>query len=264
MKVTPVAERSDPRIAAYTHLTDVDYRLAHEAAESLFMAEGELVIERVLRAGYAPRSALVSERKLHRLEAVLRDRDVEVFVADDEILATVTGYRVHRGALAAFIRPTPPTLEQVCASANFIVVLEDLVDHTNVGAIFRSAAALGADAAVISPRCADPLYRRALKVSMGATAMLPWARAAAWPDAVRDLREMGFTCIGLTPSGDTTLRALGQPTRPALLLGTEGTGLSHAALSLTSVNARIEMANELDSLNVAAAAAVACYALGSS
>lgn len=261
MNVVEIAKIDDERVSSYAYLTDVDYRLATESEIGVFMAEGELVIARALAAGHTPMSCLVSRSKLESVRHHFAERDVPVFVASDDLLAAVTGYHVHRGALVAFARPKRASIAEVCRGVELVVVLEDLVDHTNVGAIFRSAAALGAGAVVISPRCADPLYRRALKVSMGATAMLPWARAQVWPGALSELTALGFTTIGMTPAGDTELGKLANSMRPALVFGTEGAGLSPAAMAHCAVLSRIEMANDVDSLNVAATAAVACYAM---
>lgn len=261
MKTFEISRIDDPRIRAFTHLTDVDYRLRAEAEHGLFMAEGELVIERALTAGHEPNSALMARTKAEAFCRAFPDFAAPVYVASDEHLAAITGYHVHRGALVAFHRPPPRSVAEVCRDAAFVLVLEDLVDHTNVGAIFRSAAALGCEAVVLSPRCADPLYRRALKVSMGATAMLPWARATSWPSELEHLTTLGFTTIALTPAGDTPIGSLSRCPRPALVVGTEGTGLTAAALNACAVRAAIAMSNDIDSLNVAAASAVACYAL---
>lgn len=252
---------NDARIADYTRLTDVDYRLMTEGPRGVFMAEGELVIRRALDAGHVMKSALMSSAKVQPFANAFDELDVIVYLASDELLGSVTGFHVHRGALAAFHRPPPRSLLEVCSRSRFVMVLEDLVDHTNVGAIFRSATALGCGGIVISPRCADPLYRRALKVSMGATAMVPWTRATTWPSALAELTEMGFTTIGLTPAGDTDISRLAGVARPALVVGTEGHGLSIGALAACEVKAVIPMANDIDSLNVAAASAIACYAV---
>lgn len=261
MELIRIEDSADPRIADYLHLTDMDARLRFESGAGVFMAEGELVITRALRAGHDLKSCLVSERKLHTIPEELEVLEQPVFVAPQELLATITGYHVHRGALAAFHRPLPRSVTEVCATASRVMVLEDLVDHTNVGAIFRSAAALGIEAVVLSPRCADPLYRRSLKVSMGATAVLPWTRAVRWPEALTELTDLGLQTVALTPNGDDELAMLSFEGPTAIVVGTEGTGMTPAAMSRCSVRARIAMANGIDSLNVAAAATVACYAM---
>lgn len=255
----------DPRLSAYTSLTDMDLRLVQEPREGIFLAEGRKIIERALAAGLTPVSAFMEPKWLEDLRPSLEPLDIPVFLGDEQALKSVTGYRLHRGALAAFVRPTPRQASDVIAEARFVVVLDGLVDHTNVGLIFRSAAALGADAVLISPDCADPLYRRSVKVSMGAVFHVPWARAEPWPWFLDDLAQAGFTRVCLTPSEDAAdigdFKAPGQ--RVALLLGSEGPGLSGAAFARSDVSLRIPMSAGVDSLNVAAATAVACYALRS-
>lgn len=253
-----------PLVADYTQLTDVSLRRRREPAEGLFMAEGEKVIRRAAAAGYPIRSLLLEEKWLAPLSDLVDDLDVPVYLATRETLAEVTGYDVHRGALAAMSRlPLTPPLD-LAARATRLAVLEDVNDHTNIGAVLRGAAALGMDAVLLSPRCADPLYRRAVKVSMGAVFALPWSRFTSWPGDLEALREEGFTLLALTPDPHATpldqlpARAL---TRPALMLGAEGPGLSAGALQAADLPVRIPMSSGVDSLNVAAAAAVAFYAV---
>jgi tRNA G18 (ribose-2'-O)-methylase SpoU len=271
-KVIPVSDLADPRLADYANLTDVELRTRLEPAQGLFMAEGARVIERALASGCRPRSVLVDANRADQALSVLRAvpspaaRDsVAVFVAPAALIATVTGYRVHRGFLAAMHRPRPRPVEAVLDGAARILVLEDLVDHTNVGAAFRSAAALGFDAVLLSPRCADPLYRRSIKVSMGAVLTMPWASATPWPAALDALRAEGVVVAALTPgptARDLAEVAASAPARIALLVGTEGEGLTASALERADFAVRIPMFAGVDSLNAAAAAAVACYALG--
>ncbi len=258
-----VDNAADPRLADYVDLTDVAMRSAKEPAEGLFLAEGEKVIRRALAAGYRPRSVLLAEKWYPGLAEALADHDCPVFLADDATVAAVTGYRVHRGALASLHRRPLPTPADLVTGADRVVVLEDLVDHTNVGAVFRNAAALGFDAVLLSPGCADPLYRRSIKVSMGAALTLPWSRATTWPKALDDLAAEGMRLLATSPDpGGTDLRTLRPPDRVAVLLGTEGEGLTEAALSRCHDRVRIPMAEGVDSLNVAAASAVVLYALG--
>jgi tRNA G18 (ribose-2'-O)-methylase SpoU len=257
-----VLDPDDARLADYTRLTDVDLRKVREPAEGLFLAEGEKVIVRALRAGYRPRSVLTSPKWLPSIEAELSAHDCPVYVAPDELVESVTGYRVHRGALASLHRRPLPALDDVVSRARRVVVLEDLVDHTNVGAVFRNAAALGVDAVIVSPGCADPLYRRSVKVSMGAVLALPWTRADAWPDALDSLRHNGFRLCALSPDpSGLPLPEADLSGRVALLLGTEGDGLTSAAIARCDIRVCIPMAAGIDSLNVAAASAVAIYAL---
>jgi tRNA G18 (ribose-2'-O)-methylase SpoU len=260
-----VVDAADPRLGDFTSLTDVDLRKVREPAEGLFLAEGEKVIVRALRAGYVPRSVLTAPKWWPALDGELADHDCPVYVATDELVESITGYRVHRGALASMQRRPLPPLDDVVATARRIVVLEDLVDHTNVGAVFRNAAALGVDAVIISPGCADPLYRRSVKVSMGAVLAVPWTRAGSWPDALDALRRHGFRLCAMSPdpSGEA-LPDVDLSGRVGILLGTEGDGLTRAAIERCDVRVRIPMAAGIDSLNVAAASAVAIYALSTS
>ena len=196
----------DPRLADYTRLTDVSLRTHLEAEHGLFIAEGSKVISRAVAAGYPVRSVLLGRGRLADLPALGLGSvdDVPVYVVPDEVAEGITGYRVHRGALASLGRKPLPAVPAVIGSARRIVVLEDLVDHGNVGAIFRCAAALGVDAVVLSPRCADPLYRRSVKVSMGAVFAIPYARMTDWYDGLSSLRKAGFRVLALTPDERAT------------------------------------------------------------
>jgi tRNA G18 (ribose-2'-O)-methylase SpoU len=224
------------------------------------------VVRRAVEAGCRPRSFLMAERWLDGLADVLDSApDAPCFVVTEDVAERVTGFHVHRGALASLHRPLPLTVEQVTSGARRIVVLEDVVDHTNVGAILRSAAALGVEGALLSPRCADPLYRRSVKVAMGAVFSLPWTRLPDWYDALPQLARAGFTTVALTPAPDavdlTVAAAALVATPVALVLGSEGPGLSGRWMAAADLRVRIPMAPGIDSLNVAAATAVACYAL---
>ena len=263
----------DPRLADYTRLTDVSLRTHLEAEHGLFVAEGSKVISRAVAAGYPVRSVLLGRGRLADLAALGLGSldDVPVYVVPDEVAEDITGYRVHRGALASLGRKPLPAVSAVIGSARRIVVLEDLVDHGNVGAIFRCAAALGVDAVVLSPRCADPLYRRTVKVSMGAVFAIPYARMTDWYDGLSSLRKAGFRVLALTPDERATpissaLSDAGGADRVALLLGTEGDGLSSRWLREADEAVRIPMSPAargagVDSLNVVAAAAIACHLL---
>jgi len=228
-----------------------------------------MVIGRAVAAGYPVRSVLLAERRLGDLAAllpVLAATSAPVYVVPDEAAERLTGYRVHRGALASLYRKPLPEAATLAAASRRVIVLEDLVDHANVGAIFRCAAALGVDAVFLSPRCADPLYRRAVKVSMGAVFAIPYARMTGWYDGLAGLRAAGFRLLALTPdqvAAPIGAAVAGQRTaqRIALLLGTEGDGLSAAAIDGSDLVVPIQMARNVDSLNVAAASAVALWAL---
>jgi tRNA G18 (ribose-2'-O)-methylase SpoU len=254
-------DAGDPRLADYRDLRDVELRKHLEAEHGLFMAEGEKVVRRAVEAGFTARSFLMAPRWLDGLSDVLDASDAPCFVVSEELAEEVTGFHVHRGALASLERIPLRPVAEVIEHARTIVVLEDVVDHTNVGAIFRSAAALGVDAVVLSPRCADPLYRRSIKVAMGAVFTVPYARLDDWYDGVDLLSQAGFTTIALTLAEDAVEieKAVAGLDRVALLLGSEGPGLSPRWTHSADVRAVIPMAAGVDSLNVAAATAVACY-----
>ncbi|MDO9397048.1 MAG: RNA methyltransferase, partial [Herbiconiux sp.] len=221
--------------------------------------------ERAVAAGHRPRSVLLQEKWLADLAWVgERFPEVPLFVASDEILESLTGFQMHRGALASMHRPVLPDARDLLAGARTVVVLEDIVDHTNVGAAFRSAAGLGADAVLISPRCADPLYRRSVRVSMGTVLQVPWTRIGEWKEAGPLLHEAGFTIAALALGSDSVPLpefTASRPERVAIVLGTEGDGLSRRALAAADVRVEIPMLHGVDSLNVASASAVALYAL---
>ena len=262
MRVEPLALLTD-----YVGLTDVALRRRTEPERGLYLAESEKVIRRALGAGHRPRSYLMSERWLTDLadlvEAAERD-GVPVFVGQDDVMEDLTGFHLHRGAIASMHRPELPPLEAVVDDARRVLVLEDIVDHTNVGAAFRSGAALGIDAILVTPRCADPLYRRSIRVSMGTVFQVPWTRIEPWPRAIDGLRRAGYTVAALALSEDgVTLDdlAAAPPEKLALVLGTEGDGLRPRTITQADLTVRIPMAGDVDSLNVAAAAAVAMWAL---
>ncbi|WP_017606232.1 TrmH family RNA methyltransferase [Nocardiopsis alkaliphila] len=268
MDVIRVNDPTDPRLADYTRLRDVNLRRHLEAEHGLFMAEGDKVIRRAATAGYTPRSFLLTERRAEALDDVVATTDAPLYVVSEETAERLVGFDLHRGALAAYHRKPLPSLPEVLEGARAIVVLEDLVDHTNVGAIFRSAAGLGVDAVVLAPRCADPLYRRSVKVSMGAVFTLPHTRLDDWYGGLDTLRQAGFELMALTPGrGSLPLREamdrIEAEARVGLLLGAEGDGLSSRWLEQATTRVHIPMADrDVDSLNVTAAAAVACYELG--
>lgn len=265
MHVERVRDAASDAVADYANLTDVALRSAAEPERGLYIAESAKVIGRAIAAGHRPRSVLLEEKWLVGLEPVLAEFDIPVHVADAAQLEEITGYRVHRGALAAFERPELPDPAALLAGARRVVVLEDIVDHTNVGAIFRSVAGLGADAVLVSARCADPLYRRSVRVSMGTVFQVPWTRLPDWPEAAPLLHEHGFEIAALALADDAvSLRELAAapPERLALVFGAEGDGLSRRALAAADTVVTIPMRHGVDSLNVAAAAAVVLYALG--
>jgi tRNA G18 (ribose-2'-O)-methylase SpoU len=270
----PVTDPTDERLADYVSLTDVALRSKHEPAKGLYIAESSTVLGRALAAGHRPRSVLLAPRWVADLERMLAtlppdDVTVPVYVAEEPVLEAITGFHVHRGALAAMHRPTLAPVESVLravragAGARRVAVLEDVVDHTNVGAAFRSAAALGVDVVLVTPRCADPLYRRSVRVSMGTVFQVPWTRIDPWPDGLSLLRSLGFVTASLALTDDSiSLDALAAdpPDKLALILGAEGHGLKPATIAGSDLVVRIPMAGGVDSLNVASAAAVAFWA----
>jgi tRNA G18 (ribose-2'-O)-methylase SpoU len=260
--VLQVASADDERIGDFRALTDLELRTRWEPPNGLFIAEGELVIRRALRAGYGLRSVLVDEKRVEQFADL--PAEAAIYAATPDVLESITGFHVHRGVLASFHRRPLPSLEELLTSASRLAVLEGLNTHTNLGALFRSAAALGIDAVVLSPSCADPLYRRAVRVSMGEVFAIPYAKAEAWPDALKVVSAAGFRLLALTP-GDDSVPLQDLPAadrrRPALLLGAEGPGLSRAALAASDVRVAIPMQNGVDSLNVATAAAIAFWEL---
>ena len=271
--IVPLEDPADPRVAEYTSLTDVALRTKVEPEQGLYLAESPNVIRRAVAAGHRPRSFLMAPRWLESMRDVLiavgGDADgggVPVYVAPEELLEALTGFHLHRGALASMHRPELPPLAKVLAGARRVVVLEDLVDHTNVGACVRSAAALGIDAILVTPRCADPLYRRAVRVSMGTIFQVPWTRIAPWPESISELRSLGFQVAALALSDDSKAldefaATLDDDARVALVLGAEGDGLSHHTIAACDAVVRIPMTGAVDSLNVAAAGAVAFWEL---
>jgi len=264
VRIVPVDDPASPELRDYVGLTDVVARRLSEPAGGLYIAESSKVIVRALEAGHEPRSVLLQEKWLEELEPALRGYDIPVFLGTPELLHQVTGFVMHRGALASMHRPILPTVAELLRNARRVVVLEDIVDHTNVGAIFRAVAGLGADAVLVTPRCADPLYRRSVRVSMGSVLQVPWTRLEEWPLGADQLHEAGFTIAALAlddsavPLDEFAAHA---PERVALLLGTEGDGLTRAALAGADQVVTIPMRRGVDSLNVAAASAVALWAL---
>jgi tRNA G18 (ribose-2'-O)-methylase SpoU len=266
--VRRITEPGGAALADYVRLTDMQLRMSTEVAAGLFVAEGELVVLRALAAGYEPRSVLLSTSRWRLLGAGLRAEiearpGLRVLVGDDELLREVTGFHVHRGVLASFHRRPLPDAATLLAASERVLVLESVNTHTNVGAIARSAAALGMDALLLDPTSADPLYRRSVRVSMGQVLVLPHARLDPWPAALGQVRGHGYR-LALSPTGERSLdTVVPQPgQRVAVLLGAEGTGLSEAAQAEADERVRIPMGGGVDSLNVAVAAALACWVIG--
>ena len=270
--IIEIAELSDPRLVPYVSLTEAQLRNRLEPELGIFIAESPKVIHRALDAGCEPLSLLMERKHLAGQGAPIIQRcgDVEVYTADDGLLARLTGYPLTRGVLCAMRRPTLPTVEALCQNARRVAVLEDIVDHTNIGAIFRSAAALGMDGVLVTPGCCDPLYRRSARVSMGTVFQVPWTRVGEtydqWPQpGLERLRSLGFQTVAMALRNDTIDiddPALRQAPKLAIVLGTEGDGLKETTIAQCDYTVKIPMSRGVDSLNVAAASAVAFWALG--
>jgi tRNA G18 (ribose-2'-O)-methylase SpoU len=261
--VIPIAALSDPRLADYSHLTDVALRKAQGTEHGLYLAESALVLQRALRAGHRVRSVLALGTSVEEVVELVGG-DIPIFTGDGSLLAELTGYVLHRGVIASMHRPALPTPQTLITDARRIVILENIVDPTNVGAIFRSVAGIGADAVLVTEQCSDPFYRRAIRVSMGTVLQVPWTRIGNWTDARELLTAYGFQIAALAlEDGAVSLReyAANAPERVALVLGTEGQGLTREAIDAADTIVQIPMRHGIDSLNVAATAAVAMFAL---
>ncbi|WP_345755063.1 RNA methyltransferase [Bifidobacterium bifidum] len=284
MQFITIDSIDDERVAAYTNLTEIQLRNRLEPERGLFIAESPKVIDRALAAGREPISLLVEEPWIEGMSQtfdVVDKRwgtDIPVYVASPEQLRQLTGYRLHRGALSAMRRWPLPSVEETCRDARRVAVMENIVDHTNVGALMRSAAALDVDAVLVTPSCGDPLYRRAARVSMGTVFQIPWTRIGGddkhfWPRrGLEELRSLGFTTVAMALSDDSisldelTRRLNNSPEsadhidKLALIFGTEGDGLSRHTIAGADLTVKIPMSHGVDSLNVAASSAVTFYA----
>lgn len=268
-KILSVDSHLDGQTSDYRNLKDVMGRLSIETSSGIYIAESLKVLRRALCAGHRPVSVLTSNRWVDQLLKLCDEfapvcNELPIYLADEETVMGITGFHVHRGILASVARPEMPSVKELALQSRRLVVLENIVDHTNVGAVFRSVAGLGADGVVISHSCADPLYRRSVRVSMGAVLQVPWARAASWDDLVFELRSAGFHLVALSPeSGAIQLEkfAIKCPEKLALCIGSEGQGLTSKAIRSADSVVAIAMNGGVDSLNAAAASAVAMWAL---
>lgn len=266
--LVPIAGPDDDRVADYVRLTDPDLRRLREASDGadggFFIAEGVQVIRTLLASTYTVRSLFVTPRRWEALAPCGVPDEVPVYVADQAVLNEVAGFPLHRGALASAARPAPAPLAAVCAGVALVVATEGVNDHENLGALFRNAAAFGAGAILLDPTSCDPLYRRAVRVSMGHVLRVPFGGWSGGPAGVRQLQDLGFEVVAMTPDARAEDVA-GVPTpatgRRALLVGAEGPGLSAAVLAAADRRVRIPMAAGVDSINVAAATAVALHRL---
>lgn len=271
-QVIEIADLAAPELEVYARLTEGQLKNRAEPEKGLFIAESPKVIDRALDAGYEPVSLLMERKHIEgqARDIVARCGDIPVYTSDLSVLKELTGFPLTRGVLCAMRRRPLPTAEEVCAGARRIAVLEEVVNPTNVGAIFRSAAALGMDAVLLTPACCDPLYRRAVRVSMGTVFQIPWAfigeAVGDWPHpGMERLRALGFRTVAMALEDDSVSiddPALAAEEKLALILGTEGEGLAARTIADCDYTARIPMSHGVDSLNVAAASAVAFWQLG--
>ena len=266
MPLIVIDDLSDPRLVDYAHVTDVALKKARGTEHGLYIAESALVLKRALGAGHIPRSVLALGNTADEALKLLGDlaETVPVFVGPGDLLAELTGYILHRGLIAAMHRPELPSADELLRGARRIVILENVSDPTNVGAIFRSAGAIGADLILVTPRCSDPFYRRAIRVSMGTVLQVPWTRVGDWTATRALLTRHGFHITALALAADAiSLRHYDGSAHEhlALLLGAEGDGLTPEALAASDSVVQIPMLHGIDSLNVAAASAVAMWAL---
>lgn len=270
--IIEITDFDAPMLDIYARLTEPQLLHIYEPKRGLFIAESPKVIERALNAGYEPVSMLLERKHIEgeASEIVRRCGDIPVFTADFEVLARLTGYQLTRGVLCAMQRKELPDAETICRDAGRIAILENVVNPTNVGAIFRSAAALGIDAVLLTPACSDPLYRRAARVSMGTVFQIPWTyldgEDAAWPkQGIEWLQRMGFKTVAMALSDNALSIAdprLANAEKLAVILGTEGEGLLEETIGACDYTVCIPMSHGVDSLNVAAASAVAFWQLG--
>lgn len=279
LNIIPIQSLDDPRTAEYRAIRDAHLRqFASDSdgpPEGVFIAEGELVVRQLIDSRFRTRSILLSPQRLTTVRDCLErlPPQTPIFLADQTVMNGIVGFNIHRGILAAGDRPSEPDLDSLLKASSSLAILEDLSNHDNVGGIFRCTAALAGiplapllqgPAILLSPRCCDPLYRKAIRVSVGTALRVPFARLAPWPDRLQDVRRAGFALLALTPdSAAIPIDRLGLPAnlRPALLLGAEGPGLTPPALASADVRVRIPISAGVDSLNVVTAAAIALHRL---
>ena len=269
--IIEITDFAAPELDVYARLREVQLLNRQDPEQGIFIAESPRVNERALDAGCVPLSFLVEKKHLEQEAKVLMERCPETpfYTAEFDVLTQITGYKLTRGMLCAMRRPKPLSVEEVCAGAHRIAILENVVNPTNVGAIFRSAAALNMDAVLLTPDCSDPLYRRSIRVSMGTVFQIPWTyfpEDASWPeDGMKLLKETGFKTVSMALRNDSV--AIDDPVlqaeeRLAVILGTEGEGLASTTIADSDYTVKIPMSHGVDSLNVAAASAVAFWELG--
>ncbi|WP_423300072.1 TrmH family RNA methyltransferase [Glutamicibacter nicotianae] len=264
-RILQVADLEDPRLDEYLRLSEAHLRMRTDVENGLYIAESTKVVQRAINAGHVPRSFLLAEKHLDQLaEEFNRFPDAPIFIGDDRQLQDLVGFHLHRGAMAAMNRPEPLDLDEVLEASSRIAILEDIADHTNLGAIIRSASGLGVDAVLLTPKCVDPWYRRSARVSMGTVFDLPWVRMQSWPEDLQTLKNHGYEMLAMEltddaiPLNGVEIKA-GQ--KVAMILGNEGRGVTDEALAAVDRTVIIPMHRDVDSLNVGAASAIAFWHL---
>ncbi|MBQ3163458.1 MAG: RNA methyltransferase [Lachnospiraceae bacterium] len=270
--IIEITDLNKPELDIYARLSEVQLLHIYEPKRGLFIAESPKVIERALDSGCIPHSILVEKKHIdgEAKDILARCGDIPVYTAEFDVLTKLTGFQLTRGMLCAMFRPELPTLEKVCANARRIAILENVVNPTNIGAIFRSAAALNIDAVLLTPACSNPLYRRAIRVSMGTVFQIPWTfigdETSEWPEkGIQNLHELGFKTAAMALNDNSVSidnPQLMDEEKLAIILGTEGDGLADATIVDCDYTVKIPMSHGVDSLNVAAASAVAFWQLG--
>ncbi|RWZ83819.1 TrmH family RNA methyltransferase [Glutamicibacter sp. HZAU] len=264
-RILQVADLEDPRLDEYLRLSEAHLRMRSDVENGLYIAESTKVVQRAINAGHVPRSFLLAEKHLDQLaEEFNQFPDAPIFIGDDRQLQDLVGFHLHRGAMAAMNRPEPLDLDEVLEASSRIAILEDIADHTNLGAIIRSASGLGVDAVLLTPKCVDPWYRRSARVSMGTVFDLPWVRMQSWPGDLQTLKKHGYEMLAMEltddaiPLNEVEIKA-GQ--KAAMILGNEGRGVTDEALATVDRTVIIPMHRGVDSLNVGAASAIAFWHL---
>lgn len=266
-QIIPITDFDEPGLEVYASLSEKRTRIRKESADPLFVAESPTVIEKAVDAGCRPVSVLMDSKKLHNehdMALIRRCGDIPIYTAEEAVLKNLTGFHLTRGMMSVMKRPRQPSVEEICRNARRVAVLENIANATNLGAIFRSAAALNIDAVLLTADGSDPLYRRASRVSMGAVFLVPWTHFPKGCDWVKKLKELGFQTAALALGDDTVpiySDVLRSVPRMAIILGTEGTGLRKNTVAACDYSVGIPMAHDVDSLNVAAASAIAFYQL---
>ncbi|WP_223261492.1 TrmH family RNA methyltransferase [Glutamicibacter arilaitensis] len=264
-RIMQVADLSDARLDEYLRLSEAHLRMRTDVENGLYIAESTKVVQRAINAGHVPRSFLLAAKHLDQLaEEFNRFPDAPIFIGDDRQLQDLVGFHLHRGAMASMNRPEPLDLSQVLEASSRVAILEDIADHTNLGAIIRSASGLGVDAVLLTPKCVDPWYRRSARVSMGTVFDLPWVRMLSWPGDIQTLKQHGYQMLAMELTDDAiplneVQIAAGQ--KVAMILGNEGRGVTAQALEAVDQTVIIPMHREVDSLNVGAASAIAFWHL---